>query len=221
VLTAAGESLAAFAVESLRRVDDFLGELREDVPVVRIAAGRAALRWVISGPLQAIARSGRSVHILTANREAALAALTGGQADLAITAAEPPPAPLAAKEIASYPQVLVVPARHRLAQRSRVRLSDLAGLTCWCRRPGGPTAARSTRPWPGRAWTGASRPRSTAGTCWCTSPRSASAPRSSTAASRLPSRLRTIPISDLPAVRYWAAWRPQRTTALAAVLGHL
>ena len=37
----------------------------------------------------------------------------------------------------------------------------------------------------------------------------------------VPSRLRTIPITDLPAVRYWAAWRPQRTTALAAVLGHL
>src|SRR5215510_4929637 len=91
VLTAAGEDLAAFAVESLRQVDDFLGELRGDVPVVRIAAGRAALRWVISAPLQAIARSGRSVHILTANREAALAALTGGQADLAITAADPPP----------------------------------------------------------------------------------------------------------------------------------
>jgi DNA-binding transcriptional LysR family regulator len=161
------------------------------------------------------------VHILTANREAALAALTGGQADLAITAADPPPAPLAAKEIASYPQVLVVPARHRLAQRSRVRLSDLAGLTCWCRRPGGPTAARSTRPWPGRAWTGASRPRSTAGTCWCTFAALGLGATVVNGCVAVPSRLRTIPISDLPAVRYWAAWRPQRTTALAAVLGHL
>jgi len=221
VLTAAGENLAAFAVESLRRVDDFLGELREDVPVVRIAAGRAALRWVISGPLQAIARSGRSVHILTANREAALAALAGGQADLAITAADPPPAPLAAKEIASYPQVLVVPTRHPLAQRSRVRLSDLAGLDLLV-----PPAGRPHRRALDQALAGAGVDWRVAAEVdgWDLLVHFAALGLGATVVNgcvAVPSRLRTIPISDLPAVRYWAAWRPQRTTALAAVLGHL
>ena len=58
-LTAAGERLAAFAEESLRRVDEFVGDLREDVPVVRIAAGRAALRWVVSPLVRAVTRSAR------------------------------------------------------------------------------------------------------------------------------------------------------------------
>jgi DNA-binding transcriptional LysR family regulator len=34
----------------------------------------------------------------------------------------------------------------------------------------------------------------------------------------LPSRLRAIPVVDLPEVRYWAAWRPERQRALSAVL---
>src|SRR5258705_12967692 len=56
VLTPVGERLAGFAEESIRRVDDVLGQLHEDVPVVRIAAGRATLRWVISPAIQAITR---------------------------------------------------------------------------------------------------------------------------------------------------------------------
>src|SRR6185436_6953453 len=39
VLTDEGHRLAAFAEESHRRVGDLLGELGEDNPVVRIAAG--------------------------------------------------------------------------------------------------------------------------------------------------------------------------------------
>src|SRR4051812_19491459 len=48
VLTPAGERLADFARDSLRQVDDFLADLSSDVRLVRLAAGRATLRWVIS-----------------------------------------------------------------------------------------------------------------------------------------------------------------------------
>ena len=35
---------------------------------------------------------------------------------------------------------------------------------------------------------------------------------------RLPARLRAVPVEDLPAVTYWAAWRPERHRALRPVL---
>ena len=36
---------------------------------------------------------------------------------------------------------------------------------------------------------------------------------------QLPSRLRSIPVADLPPVRYWTVWRPERERALSGVLG--
>src|SRR5688500_16121645 len=45
-LTAAGQRLAAFALDSRRRVDDFLRELHEDTSSLTIAAGRGTFRWV-------------------------------------------------------------------------------------------------------------------------------------------------------------------------------
>jgi hypothetical protein len=35
---------------------------------------------------------------------------------------------------------------------------------------------------------------------------------------QLPARLRAVPVADLPAVTYWAAWRPERGRALQPVL---
>src|SRR5262245_11552609 len=90
-LTDAGTLLATFADDSRRRVGDLLVELREEQPAVRLAAGPGTLRWVISPALQAIRRSGRTVHVITANRDAALSSLASGQADLAVTALDPPP----------------------------------------------------------------------------------------------------------------------------------
>ena len=167
---------------------------------MRIAAGRAALRWVISAAApghRPLRPTGAHPHRQPGGRPGRARRRAGRPRDHGST--DPPPA-AAARQIASYPQVLVVPARHR-AGRPLAGPAEPTwpGWTCWCRRPGGPTGGRWTRPWSRPASTGRSRPRSTAGTCWCTSPRSASAPRSSTAASRLPSRLRAIPISDLPA----------------------
>jgi hypothetical protein len=34
----------------------------------------------------------------------------------------------------------------------------------------------------------------------------------------VPARLRAVPIADLPAVTYWAAWRTERDRALRPVL---
>jgi DNA-binding transcriptional LysR family regulator len=221
VLTAAGERLAGFAGESLQRVDDFLGDLREDLPVVRIAAGRATLRWVISPAIRAITRSGRPVRLITANRDAALAALTAGQADLAFTAAQPPPPRLGSRQIASYPQVLVVPARHRLATRKRVRLADLAELDLLVPPAGRPHRQALDRALfeAGVAWQVAAEVDG-----WDLLVHFAELGLGATIVNgcvQIPSRLRAVPVTDLPPVRYWAAWRPQRGKALSAVLQNL
>jgi DNA-binding transcriptional LysR family regulator len=218
VLTAAVERLAGYAAESLRRVDDFLGDLREDVPVVRIAAGRATLRWIISAAVQNIARSGRPVHLITANRDAALAALTAGQADLAFTALEPPPPRLGSRQLASFPQVLVVPAKHPLAARNRVRLTDLEGLDLLVPPAGRPHRRALDRALfeAGVGWQVAAEVDG-----WDLLTHFAELGLGATIVNgcvKLPPRLRAVPVTDLPPVRYWAAWRPERHRALAGVL---
>jgi LysR family transcriptional regulator, low CO2-responsive transcriptional regulator len=220
-LTAAGERLASFADESLRRVDDFVGELREDVTVVRIASGRATLRWVISPVIQAITRSGRTVQFITANREAALAGLAAGRADVAVVALDPPSSSLRSRRVAEYPQVLVVPARHPLAARSRIRLSDLDGLDLVVPPSGRPHRAALDRALreAGASWQVAAEVDG-----WDLLVHFAALGLGATVVNgcvQLPAKLRAIPVVDLPAVRYWAAWRPERERALSAVLGHL
>jgi DNA-binding transcriptional LysR family regulator len=218
VLTPEGERLAAFAEESMRRVDDFVGELREDVPTVRIASGRATLRWVISPVIQALTGTGRSVQVITADRSTALASVISGRADLAFVAFDPPPSTLRSRVVASFPQVLVVPARHRLASRDQVRLADLDGMELVLPPMGRPHRAALDRAL-----------REVGSTCpvvaevdgWDLLVHFAALGLGSTVVNgcvRLPPRLKGVPVSDLPAVTYWAAWRAERQRALRPVL---
>ncbi|NUT35906.1 MAG: LysR family transcriptional regulator, partial [Hamadaea sp.] len=128
VLTAEGRRLAAYAQDERRRVDDFLATVHSGDRTLAIAAGRGALRWVVSDAIRRIAADGHRIRLLVLDREAALAALATGEADVAVTASDPPPRTLRSAEIAAYAQVLVIPGDHRLARRRRVALRDLDGL---------------------------------------------------------------------------------------------
>ena len=220
-LTPAGERLAQFGAESLRRVDDLRGELRAGGSEVRIAAGRAALRWVVSSSIRALHRSGRRVQVITADRHAALQHLREGSADLAVIAAEPPPAGLQSRTLGTYPQVLVLPARDPLSSRSTLRLSDLEGRALLVPPDGRPHRQALDRALSeaGVAWQVAAEVDG-----WDLMVHFAALGLGAAVINgcvQLPARLRAVPIRDLPAITYWAAWRPARHAALAGVLAAL
>lgn len=218
-LTASGERLAAFAQDSRRRVDEFLRDLgRDDAPTLTVAAGRGALRWVAGESIRRVSEQGRQVRVITANRDAAVAAVTSGRADIAIIGYDPPPRQLHAVEIGAYPQVLMVGGTEALAARRRVRLADLDGTALVVPPPG--RAHRRTL----------ERALLDAGVSWqvaaevdgwdmmahltalgigativngCVPP---------------PPEVVAVPVTDLPKVRYWASCRTQRAGLLRDVL---
>lgn len=216
-LTAAGDRLAAYAVDNRRRLDEFMRELHQEKPGLTIAVGRGALRWVIAEPIRQISRQGRRVQILTADRESALTAISTGSADLAVVADDPPPRPFDSLEIARYRQNLI-DAQHPLAARPRIRLTALDGLALVVSSPQRAlrrTLDRALRE-AGVNWHIAAEVDG-----WDLLVHLAELGMGATVVNgcvTIPSGLAAVPITDLPVIRYWAAWRPARHDAVADVL---
>ena len=220
-LTAHGERLATFALDTRRRVDDFLGELRPEVSALTIAAGRGTFRWVIPGAVQAISRQGRKVQVITAARDAAVSAVSTGRADIAVIAYDPPPRVFQSVQVARYPQVLMVEDGHRLAGREDLRLRDLDGLDLVV-----PPSGRAHRRALERALLDAGvtwQPAAEADG-WDLLVHFAGLGIGATIVNgcvQAPPGLTAVPVTDLPAVRYWAIWRPQRHAHVGDLLTHL
>jgi LysR family transcriptional regulator, low CO2-responsive transcriptional regulator len=219
-LTEPGRRLAAFAEDSLRRVGDLVAELTQEQSLVRVAAGRGTLRWVISPAIRSIARKG-GLQVITADRGAALAALTAGQADVAVVALDPPPPALRSRQIAAYPQMLVLPRGHRLATEPAVHLSDVDGMDLVVPPAGRPHRRALDRALgeAGVRWRVAAEVDG-----WDLLVHFADLGLGATLVNgcvRLPSGLCGVPVADLPEVRYWAAWRAQREAVLVNALREL
>jgi DNA-binding transcriptional LysR family regulator len=220
-LTAEGRRFAAFAADSRRRAEDFLADLHDARPTLTVAAGRGALLWVVDGALREVLRAGRRLHLVTADRDAALVAVLDGVADLAVVGFDGPGRGLDSRPIAEYPQVLVVPREHRLAGRDVVRLADLAEVELVL-----PPADRPHRRALERALlaVGGTARVSAEADGWDLLVHFASLGLGGTVVNgcvRLPPELVAVPVADLPAVRYWAAWRPQRHGRVAELVERL
>ena len=210
VLTAAGQRLAAFAADGARRADELLGELHGGPPALTVAAGQGAFRWVISRAIRRVAAAGRRVRVITADRDAALTALSGGRADLAVIGYDPPPRHLDAVQIRRYPQVLMIDSGHPLAGRARLRLTDLDGLDLVVPLPDRPHRRALERAFvdAGVNW----QPVAEADG-WDLLVHFAKLGIGATIVNGcvpVPEGLTAVPVTDLPAVRYWAVWRGQR-----------
>jgi DNA-binding transcriptional LysR family regulator len=221
VLTAAGQRLAAFAADGARRLDEFLRELREEPAAVTVAAGRGALRWIISDAIRGISAEGRRVRIITAGRDAALAALSAGRADVAVVGYDPPPRQVEAVQIAACPQVLVIDAKHPLARRARLRLADLGGLDLVVPPPDRPHRRALERALldAGASWQPAAEADG-----WDLLVHLAGLGIGATVVNGcvpVPDGLTAVPVTDLPAVRYWAVWRRRRHAEPRDILRHL
>jgi DNA-binding transcriptional LysR family regulator len=218
-LTVAGERLAAHASDTRRRTDEFLRELHQNAtPTMTIAAGRGTLRWVIAEPIRQIGRQGRRVHVITADRDAALAAISAGRADLAVVAHDPPGRQYESTQIAAYRQVLVIDDGHPLAERQQVRLRDLDGLDLVV-----PPAGRAHRRALDRALLDADVTWQVAAEVdgWDLLVHLAALGVGATVVNgcvELPDGLRAVPVHGLPTIRYWAAWRPQREPVVRDML---
>jgi DNA-binding transcriptional LysR family regulator len=221
VLTPAGERLAAFALDASARAGEFLAALDGGSPALALAAGRGAIRWVIPEAIRAASRQGRRVQVLTAGRDEAVAALGAGRADVAVIGYDPPPRRFLAREVAAYPQVLMVGQEHVLARRGHAELADLAGLDLVV-----PPAGRPHRRALERALLDAGVPWQAAAEAdgWDLLVHLASLGVGATVVNGCvppPGGMAAVPVRGLPAVRYWAAWRPQRAAHVSAFLACL
>jgi LysR family transcriptional regulator, low CO2-responsive transcriptional regulator len=143
VLTPAGRRTAEFAREWRSRVARFAEELAPEGPrPVQLAAGEGAYLYLLDGALRRFRRGDARLQLRVTDADAALAAVRGGEVDLAVASLDEAPSGLDAECIAELPQVLAVARDHPLASRRRVRLAELAALP-WIAPPRG----RPQRAW--------------------------------------------------------------------------
>jgi DNA-binding transcriptional LysR family regulator len=113
--------------ERTRELADELASGARGDPVV-LAAGEGAYLYLLGEGIRAfLARGGAPLRLVTRDREGALAAVRGGEAQVGVASLDTLPADLDALPLADVPQVLVLPEGHPLAQKRRLRLADLGG----------------------------------------------------------------------------------------------
>jgi DNA-binding transcriptional LysR family regulator len=132
---------------------------------------------------------------------------------------DPPPRHLAAAQIAAYPQLLVIGSTHPLARRAKVRLRQLDGLDLVVPPPDRPHRRALDRSLldAGVSW----QPVAEADG-WDLLVHFAALGVGATIVNGcvpVPPGLAGVPVADLPEVRYWAVWRPQRPPAFLDHLG--
>jgi DNA-binding transcriptional LysR family regulator len=211
LLTATGDQLAAFANDTRARAAAFLDEL--DVlpprPLV-LAAGSGAYLYVIGDALRRYLARQPGLRLMTADSDATIAAVRDGTADLGVTALTIPPDDLDCELLTQYPQVLAVRPDHRLADRRTVRLKDLQGEAL--------VVPPKTRPHrqllerglldAGVDWTVAVEAEGWALLVHFV--RLGIGPAVVNGFVRTPAAVRTIPLRDLPPVRYYVVARRNR-----------
>lgn len=132
VLTADGEAVARFARTHDERLADFLAEFAGVVPgrPVVLAAGQGAYLYLLGDTIRAVlAEDATRLRLINCDHRQMLAAVRTGQAHLGVGVLDVLPADLTTVELATFPQVLLVPAGHRLARLRAVTLPELAGAS--------------------------------------------------------------------------------------------
>jgi len=130
-LTREGERLLGFARDLAERSTRFEAELhgrRDEQPII-LAAGEGAYLYLLGEAIRSFSRrrGNPRLSLLVRDRDETLAAVRCGEAHLGVAALEDRPADLFSEKLVEVEMVAVLPARHRLARRRRLRLADLQG----------------------------------------------------------------------------------------------
>ncbi|TDB96548.1 LysR family transcriptional regulator [Actinomadura sp. 7K534] len=133
-LTPTGVEVARFARELDARVAAFLAGVHGTAPtrVPTLAAGEGAYLYLLGD----VVRPG--IRLINGDRARTLAAVRTGRADLGVSVLDVTPTDIEAVPLATYPQVLVMPDDHPLAERPDLALTDLAGASLVAPPPTGP-----------------------------------------------------------------------------------
>jgi LysR family transcriptional regulator, low CO2-responsive transcriptional regulator len=128
-LTPAGQQVARFGRETRARTLEFCRELsgQENAPPLRLAAGDGAYLYLLGAGIQSYQRKpSNRLHLITANAATALQAVHGGVADVGVAALDGAPSGLASHALCDVALVLAVPAKHPFAGKKALRLSELS-----------------------------------------------------------------------------------------------
>jgi DNA-binding transcriptional LysR family regulator len=221
VLTADGEALATYAADQQRLAEDLLGRLDRAGPRMRLVTGRAALRRILDRPLRRLVDRGVDLSVSPLDRSAALAEVITGKADVAAIGYDPPPRHLASRHLRSVPQVLLISRPHRLATASSIGVAELQGLALVVPPPGRPHRQSLERSLAAARveWSVASEADGWDVIVHLTSLGLGAAVVNGCVP--VPEPLIAVPITDLPAVGYWLAWREQRQATVQPLLDEL
>mgnify|MGYP000255191065 CR=1 FL=1 len=128
-LTEAGTALLAHAREQRDRSAAVVEQLRSGgaVGAVRLSAGSGAYLYLLGPAIRAFRRQSRARLTLYQHDQAeTLAALRSASAQLGVATLDGIPSGMQAQRLVRVPQVLVMPRRHPLARKRKIRLADLA-----------------------------------------------------------------------------------------------
>ena len=206
-LTDAGARTLAFAREHAARSQHFVDSLAgaEAARPVTLASGEGALLFLIADAVGALHRRGVALRPEVRDGEATLTALRSGEADVGVAASPAAPAGFEARAIARVGSVLIVPKRHRLAERRSVRMRDLEGeallvpprprpLRQLLERSVAFTVAMEVRGWPLTLRMAERGLGAAVVNAFCPAPRGMCA----------------VPVRDIPELTYWALREPGR-----------
>lgn len=129
-LTPDGERVAAFAREVTERCERFAHELHGVAPSrpLVLCAGAGSYLYLLGEPLRAwLAAPPHPLRLVTADRDAAVEAVRGGEAQLGVAPLDAEVDGVRAEPLAVVPLAAALPATSPLAASARLRLRDLAG----------------------------------------------------------------------------------------------
>lgn len=129
-LTEQGRQLARFARKIVEQATEFVSELSTGTKrqSLTFASGEGAYLYLLGEPIrQFISSTKVNLSLLTLNRAGVIDAIASGRAQLGVASIDSLPAGFQSTVLCKVEQVLVLPRKHPLLEKRKLRLRDLSG----------------------------------------------------------------------------------------------